>query len=420
MDFHSDSEDSGDDLVFTAMMEVATIYVNRAETPEKRRRLAAKNRNREEGHEKFIRDYFSEDCVYDDKDFKSRFRLTRSMFLRIVHDLEANYEIFQLRYDGRGKRGFTPHQKCGAALRLLGYGYTFDAVDEYLRMSAKTARESMYAFCEYIYELYGPIYLRKPTRNDVEELYAAHHQSHGLPGMLGSIDCTHWDWANCPNAWKGQYTGGHHGTPSLILEAVASQDLWIWHAYFGVPGANNDLNVLDSSPIFNDILLGKSADVPFKVNDSEYPRGYLLTDGIYPNYSTFVKAYQHPIDEKRVLFTQRQESARKDVERAFGVLKKRWTIVQNPSRAWELDNIRKVMYGVIVLHNMIIEEKGRNICIYQPHHMTQEPTQFVPGSEAYFSRVLEIHNAEMNANLRHDLTEYVYATRNDETDDEDD
>ncbi|GKD28029.1 putative ribonuclease H-like domain-containing protein, partial [Tanacetum coccineum] len=29
-----------------------------------------------------------------------------------------------------------------------------------------------------------------------------------------------------------------------MLEAVVDQQLWFWHAYFGVPGANNDLNVL--------------------------------------------------------------------------------------------------------------------------------------------------------------------------------
>jgi hypothetical protein len=32
-----------------------------------------------------------------------------------------------------------------------------------------------------------------------------------------------------------------------MLEAVASLDLWIWHAFFGVAGSNNDINVLDQS-----------------------------------------------------------------------------------------------------------------------------------------------------------------------------
>ena len=62
-------------------------------------------------------------------------------------------------------------------------------------------------------------------------------------------------------------------------------------------------------------------DVPFTVNEHGYPWGYYLCDGIYPDFSTFVKAFKHPPDLRRDVFRIKQESARKDIERAFGVLK---------------------------------------------------------------------------------------------------
>ncbi|GKD47639.1 ALP1-like protein [Tanacetum coccineum] len=40
--------------------------------------------------------------------------------------------------------------------------------------------------------------------------------------------------------------------PTIMLEVVASQDLWIWHAFYGMAGANNDINVLDNSPLFEE------------------------------------------------------------------------------------------------------------------------------------------------------------------------
>ena len=46
--------------------------------------------------------------------------------------------------------------------------------------------------------------------------------------------------------------------PTIILEAVASHDLWIWHAFFGMPGSLNDLNVVELSHLFNDLAQGKS------------------------------------------------------------------------------------------------------------------------------------------------------------------
>ena len=49
--------------------------------------------------------------------------------------------------------------------------------------------------------------------------------------MLGSIDCIHWELKNYPISWQGQYRRGDHRKPTIILKVVASQDLWIWHAF---------------------------------------------------------------------------------------------------------------------------------------------------------------------------------------------
>ncbi|KAJ0735267.1 putative harbinger transposase-derived protein [Helianthus annuus] len=135
--------------------------------------------------------------------------------------------FFTPRYDARGQRGFTTLQKCTLAIRQLAYGYAPDALDEYLRMSERTALLCLHRFYEWVIKLYSKRYLRKPNANDVQKLYQAHEQRHGFPGMLESIDCMHWLWRNCPTAWQGQYTRGDHGHPTIILEVVASQDLWI-------------------------------------------------------------------------------------------------------------------------------------------------------------------------------------------------
>nr|GEV83943.1 hypothetical protein [Tanacetum cinerariifolium] len=67
-----------------------------------------------------------------------------------------------------------------------------------------------------------------------------------------------------------------------MLEAVVSQDLWIWHAFFKLLGANNDLNVLYQSNLFDNILDDVAPECPFTVNGNTYNWGYYLADGIYP------------------------------------------------------------------------------------------------------------------------------------------
>jgi hypothetical protein len=100
--------------------------------------------------------------------------------------------------------------------------------------------------------------------------------------MFGSLDCMHWTWKNCPVAWQGQFQDKDKNR-SVILEAIADQSLWIWHAFFGLPGGNNDINVLDQSPLISNMLRGDGKDLNFIVNGHVYPRFYLLTDGIYYN-----------------------------------------------------------------------------------------------------------------------------------------
>ncbi|XP_023766742.2 uncharacterized protein LOC111915307 [Lactuca sativa] len=182
--------------------------------------------------------------------------------------------------------------------------------------------------------------------------------------------------------------------------------------FFGVAGSNNDVNVLDQSPIFDDLLSGKASDAPFTVNGNEYKFGYYLTDGIYPQYSTFVKVFRHPIDPRDKYFKRRQEGARKDVERAFGVLKSKWHIVENAVRPYELDTLRYIMYACIIMHNMVVEDKGRNIATYSP----TEPrhVQFQPGTSEYLHRVVDIQDQQKHMQLREDLTDYIYVGHEDE------
>lgn len=52
-----------------------------------------------------------------------------------------------------------------------------------------------------------------------------------------------------------------------MLDAVASFNMWSWHALlFGFARSNNDINVLNQSPLFNEIIEDKAPNEKFKVN----------------------------------------------------------------------------------------------------------------------------------------------------------
>ncbi|KAI3746155.1 hypothetical protein L6452_08578 [Arctium lappa] len=368
-------------------------------------------RGREEGHNRLVADCFSDQPVFPPYIFRRRFRMNKELFIRIVNSLSNHSGYFKLRKDAIGKQGLSALQKCTAAIRQLAYGTPVDQNDEYVRIGESTSIECLKNFCRGVIEVFGPTYLRRPNDEDVARILHLHEEHHGFPGMLGSIDCMHWAWKNCPVAWHGQFTRGDHGVPTIMLETVASQDLWIWHAYFGVAGSNNDINVLNQSTLFNDVLQGYSLDVKFIVNGTEYTKGYYLADGIYPEWATIVKSFSCPQDLKRKKFKEMQEAARKDVERAFGVLQSRWAIIRGAARFWMDTTMSDIIYACIIMHNMIVDNEGNAIS-----HWSDEdgdpPIRFrnrsVGAFNEYIQRSAEIRDKIVHNQLRSDLVEHIW------------
>ncbi|XP_021730721.1 uncharacterized protein LOC110697648 [Chenopodium quinoa] len=170
----------------------------------------------------------------------------------------------------------------------ISYGTPVVALDEYIKIGESTTMECLFKFCRGVIEIFGKVYMRGPNANDDQRLLKMHEEYHGFSGMLGSLDC--------------------------------------------VAGSYNDLNVLCRSNLFQEKLQGRAPEVNFTINGTKYEMGYYLVDDIYPEWAAFVKKISHPRDPKRLLFKKKQESARKDVERAFGVFQYRFAIVCGPAR----------------------------------------------------------------------------------------
>ncbi|XP_026459043.1 uncharacterized protein LOC113359665 [Papaver somniferum] len=137
-----------------------------------------------------------------------------------------------------------------------------------------------------------------------------------------------------PTYWAGQYKG-HYAKPTMILEAAASYDCW------------------DTLFLVN-----------FSINGNHYTHGYYLADGIYPKWSTLVQCYrQPPADEmgrSYSYFNSKQMNLRKDVERAFGILKRKFAIICGSYRVLSAREMHKTMLTCIIMHNMVIQETLRN------------------------------------------------------------
>ncbi|KAF8397075.1 hypothetical protein HHK36_018713 [Tetracentron sinense] len=303
-------------------------------------------------------------------------------------EVKDHDNYFMQKKDGLSRLGLSTLQKVTAVFRILAYGASTDSTDEYVRIGESTAILCMKKFCRTIVEVLGDEYLRTPNANDVARLLKKGEEC-GFPGMLGSLDCMHWAWKNCPTAWMGQYSG-RHGSPTIILEAVASYDLWIWYTYFDLPDSNNDINVLQSSNLFANLTQGIAPPAHYTIQGTEYNVGYYLADETY----------------------------RKDVEWAFGVLQSQFAIVKGPTSFWDKHVLHDIMSACIIMHNMIVEDECNDYENVVDSNPTPIPNvDMVDGETELFQQFLARHrqmkNKEAHYALRNSLIEHLWERHGD-------
>jgi hypothetical protein len=137
--------------------------------------------------------------------------------------------------------------------------------------------------------------------------------------------------------------------------------------FFGVARSNNDINVLNQSPLFVDVIREHTPKVTITVNGNEHHMGYYLTDGIYPSWPVFMKSVPLAQQEKHRFFSVKQSTLRKDVKCAFVLLKKRFNILAIPDRSYSQCTLRMIMRACIILYNMIIDNE-RNDSFDENYH----------------------------------------------------
>jgi len=308
---------------------------------------------------RIMADYFGLDGnepVYDEATFERRFRVPRIVFERIFEDIKEE-PFWRQTVNATGRPQAYALQKLVAAFRVLAFGEAYDRADEYVRLSKATIEICVKKLLDFLITRYEPEYLRQPTKTELSAIMER-SAARGLPGCIGSLDCSHWEWRGCPKALAGQYIS-RKKRRAIVLETICDHDLYIHHGFAGAPGSHNDLNVLGQSPLFMDMMDGNwpPKDLPYTVNGRTRTMLYYLTDKVYHKYPVFLSCYANPSTRKQRIFNRLQEAVRKDVERLYGVLTSRFHMLLRPSRFTTVPQMIQAVKAMAILHNMIVLER---------------------------------------------------------------
>ena len=347
---------------------------------------------------KLIHDHYLGPTPLHGSQFKLQFRVSLTTFQYMLESIMNSNTPFYNPKPTNKRRHATIEAKLLLPLKTLAYGVPMHCFVDYFNMSNTFAAQCCEEFDNVLIKLFSAEFLRSPTAEDLKSIVAFHQEIYGVPGMFGSLDCTHTDWRSCPVAWQSSYKSAHNGSPSLVLEALGDHHLWVWHFAYGFAGSLNDINVLRESPLMERFISGqferleKSAKVtPYVIGTEMFDSLYVLVDGIYPAYSRFVRAMKRPVTNEEKFFAKWQEACRKDIERVFGVMKRVWKFLAHPIELQGLDKIASRVYACLILHNMNVAERimGDVKIRYRPSHDMSRDTTDPPPNPADTAAVLE-------------------------------
>ena len=156
---------------------------------------------------------------------------------------------------------------------------------DYFQMGELTGWLTVEIFCSCVAHnpVFHACYLHTYVEDDAKHVSLLHEDVHGIPGMLGLLDCMHVHRKNCPITYQGA-SQGKEKFSTLVLEAIADHNLWFWHAVFGFTGSWNDTNILVVSPLHQQFLDGSHSkfDLEFTIDEQVFNKLFYLVDGIYP------------------------------------------------------------------------------------------------------------------------------------------
>ena len=252
-----------------------------------------------------------------------RFREPFILFDQKIKKMCIENNVFEMTYESKAT---VPIEfKILLALRLLGRGNCYDNINELSQVPASSVPYYFHKFVSNFSRLFYDEFIRFPGESSLQDRLD-HYAALGLPGAMGSVDCTRIHWDKCPK-YLTNFCIGKEGFPALSFLLVCDHNRQIVHvsqnAYLG---ALNDINICKIDPFIMDILSGKHLATEFTLLKADGTRvacygTYLISDNGFIETSIFIDPIKARFGQKEIFFSEWLESVRKDVECVFGILR---------------------------------------------------------------------------------------------------
>ena len=183
----------------------------------------------------------------------------------------------------------------------------------------------------------------------------------GLPGCCGSVDVAHVKWSNYP-AGDFNRAKGKESFPSLGFQCITDFNRRILSIYGPHFWSRNDMdivktdenvNAMRSSRLFRD---ARWASYGHNGHVRSNRGMYLICDNGYLRWSTTIRPFKRAeTGTPEEYFSKHLEGVWKDVECTFGILKKRWRILNNGFFHRDMVICEKIFITCCWLNNFMLD-----------------------------------------------------------------
>ena len=279
--------------------------------------------------------------------FKTRFRMTRSMFQHILGFVREDLSKPALKFGHDSSYLIKPEKRLAITLYYLSSGAAIPAVADLFSVGVSSVRSVLYETINFLHQR-----LPKPRlpqtlterRKIAQEFYNL-RSHYPFPGVLGTVDGCHIP-ITTPLDDPADYFN-YKKFHSIILMAVAGSSSEFLFYHIGCAGKNNDGFVFDYCG-----LKSWCQNLPLSY--------HLLGDSAFPISTGLMKGYagnELTLQDCEKVFNFALSSTRMTIECAFGILKARFRclLVKLPFR--DINLLCVLVSTCILLHNLLLEDR---------------------------------------------------------------
>ena len=278
-------------------------------------------------------------------EFKVFFRVTRTVVEHLEEwicriCLECAIAGIVGRQGMGGSKPKTLYEHLLVMLWYLSSQDKYSAIADRFGVSESTANVAIRELLVFLNENLRDTFICWPTHADKVEISGKYEQLKNFPGVVGMIDGSHIPIRMPPDRGIDYYN--QKDFYSVVLQAVCREDLRFTNVYCGWPGKVHDARIFRHSPLFEE-------------GPGLCGRGLILADSAFPNLNWVLSPFRDnghlTIAQRR--FNETHASIRSTIERAFGLLKGRFSRLQHIDQR-NTQTIVTTVLAACVLHNICI------------------------------------------------------------------